>query len=483
MRAFSNLRALLFANLFSRQLCIAFLGAMLFFSPAIAQPASPESGGDALPAEPFAATASEKPFRAEETISTEAATATDSVANSGGSLGAGALPRSDQKESFSLWDFFSRFFELGSPGDPAHPDKFRVTVGTNVGYDDNVFTTKTDQVASGTAGLNGTMSYNVGTERTKIASSLAVGTTVYENRPGDSTDYNGTFGLSGSHFFTRRLQVTGGVSLSYLSQPNATLIGGVSRFSGDYMVANVNLEVIYSVRPRVNTRVGFRLNAIKYTDAIINQGQGFSEQTYTLGLDYLLSPRTTLNLEYRLSPLSYYETNQNSVGHVLTVGFVTSFSPRLKWDFQAGAEARQLTDTGPQSGTSLYLGPFVETNVRYLLGPASSVTANMRYGTEPSGVSGISIRQTLRGGVSLTRAFGGRFVCDVGISYEHDNYDQPGDINDFTQEFYTAGVGLRYNFNPAFALKARYDYSAVRSEVESSEYARGISTLGLEIIF
>ncbi len=461
------------------------LGGILFFPAAVAQSTAVQNGSEPVPAEPFAAAApSGMPVRAQETVSASpVAPDTDGAVGRANIFGTETGGGSAKKESFSLWDFFSHFFELGSPGDPGHPDKLRLTVGATLGYDDNVFTTKTDQVASATAGLNGNIAYNIGTERTKLAGSLALGTIVYQNRPGDATDYNGTFSLAGSHFFTRRLQITGSVALSYLSQPNATLIGGVSRFSGDYMVANAGFQVIYSVRPRINTRVGFSINAIKYTDEIINQGQGFSEQTYTLGLDYLLNPRTTLNLEYSISPLSYYETQQDSVGHVLTVGFTTSFTSRFKWEFKAGAEARQLNDTDTQSGTSLYLGPFVETNMQYLLGPASAVNANLRYGTEPSGVSGISIRQTLRGGLNVTRAFGGRFVCDLGISYEHDTFDQPGDANDYTQEYYTAGVGLRYNFNPAFALTARYDYTALRSEIESSEYTRGISTLGLEIIF
>ncbi|MDD5200270.1 MAG: TonB-dependent receptor, partial [Terrimicrobiaceae bacterium] len=178
-----------------------------------------------------------------------------------------------------------------------------------------------------------------------------------------------------------------------------------------------------------------------------------------------------------------YQSNQDSTDHILSAGFTTTFSPRLKWVLQGGAEARILNNTTTEGAASHYLGPFLETDVQYAFKPGSALVGSIRYGTEPSGVSGISIRQTLRGSLALQYSFAGRLGTDLGISYEHDHYDQPGSANDFSQEFYTASVGLRYQFNPAFALTARYEYSAVKSEVETDEYTRGVSTLGLEVIF
>jgi hypothetical protein len=435
--------------------------------------------GESIPGEPFvkivpAESASEPPADSGEAISDDnlieepvISSAADRPAN----------------QPFSLWDFFSSFFELGSPGDPNHPDKLRTTIGTSIGYDDNVFTTNTDRIASGTAGLNGTIAYNFGSERLKILSALALGVTYYDNRPGDDTDYNGSFTLGASYFITRRLQVSGNATFAYLSQPNPTLIGGASKFSGDYTTTNLGFGLNYTIRPRLSIRLQYQLNSVQYTEELINQQQGFTEQNYILGLDYLLTPRFTLTAEYRYNPLSYEAPDQDSQGQVFTLGFTANFSPKLKWTLQAGAEMRMLNNTNSADAPSQYTGPFLETDVTYDFTPSSSFVARMRYGTEPSGSAGISIRETLRGSLGLHYAFSGRLSTDVGISYQHDRYDQPGDINDFTQEYCTASVSLRYQFNPAFAVTAGYNYSAVQSEDEVNDYTRGITTLGLEIIF
>ncbi len=457
MRYFGPWRALLGGGI----LWIA--GALSAFSQ------SSPSAGSGIPEQPFES----------EPSTLESRSTSSSVQNEEIPTGS----KSADKEQFSLWDFFSQFFELGSPGDPNHPDKLRLSIATTLGYDDNVFTTNVDQVASGTAGVTGVLSYKFGSERLKIASSLVLGTTYYDNRPGDDTDYNGNFGLMTSYFVTRRLQLTGDASIAYLSQPNPMLIGGVSRFSGDYTAMNLGLGMNYNIRPRLSVRLQYRYNSIEYADEVQNQSSGFINQNYIVGFDYLMSPRLTLSAEYRYNTLAYYEAEQDSTGQIFSLGFTANFSPKLKWTFLAGAEARTLNNTSQPGATSNYLGPFLETDAEYGFAPNSSLIGSLRYGTEPSGTAGISVRETLRGALTLRYAFSGRLMTDATISYEHDNYDQPGETNDFAQEYYTGSLGLSYQFNPALALTLRYEYSSVKAEDEINSYTRDITSLGLEIIF
>lgn len=403
-----------------------------------------------------------------------------------------AAPRTivgdDQREPFSLWDFFSRFFELGAPGlgapgDPNHPDKLRFTLTSALGYDTNVLTSNTDPIASATSSLSGSAVYNFGSERLKINAGLGFGATYYDNRPGDSTDYNGNFNAAVSYFVNRRLQISGTFGLIYASQPNPTLIGGVTRFSGDYTVTNGSISVSYSLRPRLSARLEFRENAIEYANADSNEGLGFSEQSYVFGLDYLWSPRITLTTEYRYTPLSYNQPDQDSTGQIFTVGFITTINPRLTWTFQAGVEGRTFSTSNQSGGPSQYFGPFLESNAEYNFAPGSSVVATLRYGTEPSGVASLAIRETLRGSLALRYAFTPRVIGDLTLAYQNDHYDQPGDTSDFSQRFFTGTVGLGFQINPALSLNARYDYSVVESDIEGDGYSRGISSLGLQIIF
>lgn len=389
----------------------------------------------------------------------------------------------EQQEHFSLWDFVSRFFELGAPGDPNNRDKLRFTLASALGYDTNVLTSNTDPIASTTSSLSGTVAYNFGSDRLKINAGLGIGATYYDNRPGDSTDYNGNFNAAVSYYVNRRLQISGTIGLVYASQPNPTLIGGVTRFSGDYTVTNGSVSVSYSLRPRLSMRLEYRQNAIEYANASSNEGLGFNEQTYVLGFDYLVSPRITLTTEYRYSPLFYNQPGQDSTGQIFTVGFITAINPRLTWTLQAGVEGRTFSDSSPQGGENQYFGPFLESNAEYNFAPGSSILATLRYGTEPSGIASLAIRETLRGSLAFRYAFTPRFIGDLMLAYQNDHYNQPGEINDFSQQFFTGSFGLAFQINPALSLNARYEYSVVQSDIEGDGYTRGISSLGLQIIF
>jgi len=393
-----------------------------------------------------------------------------------------ANPSSKKKNTISLWEALGHFFELGASGDPNHLNKVRILFSPTAGYDTNVLTTKEDPIASATSGFSGTAAYNFGSDRMKLSSSLSFGATYYQSRPGDKTDYNGSFGISTSYYLTRRVQITGAANIAYLSQPSPLVVGGVQRFSGDYTVARGELGLNYSLRPRWTVRLGYSMNGITYSDSTINQQSGFRAQTVSLGLNYLFTPRITLTSEYRYNPLTYHESTMNSVGHILTFGFMTTLTPKFKWTFQAGAEERSFSDPLPEA-TSSYLGPFLETSLEYGFSPGSSLVGSLRYGTEPSGIGGISISQTLRGSLACNYSFSGRLSCSAGIAFEHDHYDQPGSINDYSQVFYSGYLGLRYQFNPNFALTARYEYSAVDSEQNINNYTRAITTMGLELLF
>jgi len=387
-----------------------------------------------------------------------------------------------RKDTTSLWDTVSQFFDLGASGDPNHLTKLRYSAGVSAGYDSNVLTSNVDPIASPTAGINGTMAYNFGSDRLKLTSALSGGATHYTDRPGNKTDYNGTFAFSGSYYVTRRLQITGSLAVSYLSQPSPLVVGGIQHFQGDYTVFNGQFGINYSLRPRLSLQLGYEASGIHYAESDINQQSGYRQQTYTLGLGYLLTPRFTLTTQYQFVPVTYNTSSSDSIGNILTVGFVTTFSPKFKWTFRAGAETRDLLNPSPGTLNN-YIGPFMETNIEYDFSPASSLVASLRYGTEPSSLSGATITQTLRGSMDFNYSFAGRLSCALGVAYEHDYYNQPGAINDYSQAFYSGYVGLRYQFNPAVALTARYEYSAVSSQISLNDYTRDVSTLGLELNF
>lgn len=397
----------------------------------------------------------------------------------------GEVERSPMRRT-TLLDSMSHLVEEGfslfGPPAPGSRDPLRLTAGVRAGYDDNVFTMNTDPQGSGFGSVFGTLAYSFGTERLKINLELSGGVTYFDNRASDPTDYNGGGAIRIEYRVSRRLSMNAMASVQYLSQPDPTLIGNVSRFAGDYTVATAGFNVSYAIRPRWSVTAGYQFLGVEYADEAINQSLGFYDQNFSLSLAYLVSPRASLVVEYRYNPLLYYEVDEGSDGHLLLVGFDYSISPKAIWTLRGGAEARSVREPIETSDSS-YLGPFVESQFIYSYAPNSMVALNLRYGTEPSGVSSIAIRQTFRAWASIEHAFTGRLTGSAAVYWQNDNYDLPGDVNDFSQSILTGTLGLRYSLGPSFAIFGRYEYSAVYSDIELNEYTRNVTSLGMELIF
>jgi hypothetical protein len=408
-------------------------------------------------------------------------------------LAAPAAPTAGGDDAFQYWvnlqnkpePFYRRWwqsvFSLVAPGEPYRRDKLVLSFGTSLGYDDNVLYSATNKIGSSVAGVNGVIDYHFGSRRLKLDANLGAGISYYENRPGGSDDRNVSLTLGADYQVNRRLGLGFHTRSSYLSQPSPQLVGGIFSYVGSYFATDTSLQARYQLRPRLGLSLGYTYNAIRYEDELINEGSGFYQQTFSLSGNWLLSPRTSLIIQYRYNPVNYYESGISSTGQFLLTGLEQSLSPQLRYTFLFGAEHRALENPDPNSPSS-YLGPFAEGSLRYQFAPRSQLEGSLRLGTEPSGTSGVTIRQTFRAGLSANHFIGSRLSFTIGVGYEVDRYDQPG-IADFTQDIYTASVALRYEIAFYTAVVLRDDYLMLESSTPNGSYSRNYVSIGLEATF
>lgn len=373
-------------------------------------------------------------------------------------------------------------FDLLAPGEPYTRDKLKLTLGMSVGYDNNVLYSPINRITSSTYGVNAVLDYHFGSRRLQIDSKLNLGLTYYQNRPGGSKDQTYDLALSLAYQWMPRLGVTFDTHTAYLSQPSPQLVGGVYQFTGSYFFTDTTIGLNYQVRPRFSLGLGYEINGFKYDDEAINQGSGFFQQNYSLSANWLATPRTTLILQYRYNPVSYYEADMGSTGQFLLLGFNQMLTPRLRYQLLFGAEYRSLENPSPDSPSS-YLGPYAEGTMSYQFAPRSMLTGSLRLGTEPSGTAGVTIRKTFRAALGAEHKIGSRITLDGNISFERDNYDQPGVIPDFSQDIYAASISVRFEFARYTSLVVRDDYLVLEGSTPNSSYDRNFVSLGLEVTF
>lgn len=361
------------------------------------------------------------------------------------------------------------------------PLKF--TAAVREGYDSNVFTTRTDPDSSMYTNLAAGMAYNFGGPRLQLDASLGGGATYYYTRPGEKMDYNGRFSLNAVYLVTPKLTLTLGTTTAYLAQPDTNIIGGTNRVNGDYIYTNTSIDAAYQWTQKFSTVTGYQFYANYYMEQTLNDTQSFISQTIHQSARWLLLPKTTVLVEYRANPIVYPGgAGLNSFGNFALVGFDQIFNPRFKWTARFGLEQR--FNQNPVDGDSIYFGPYMESNLSYQFGPASTLSWNARYGTEPSGLTNVTQRETFRTGLAVNHAFTPRISANLGFNFEVDYFDQAGVVGSFYETIFDVTAGVNFKINRLVSLSAGYQFVSVYApENINFEYTRNVAFAGVNFAF
>lgn len=359
---------------------------------------------------------------------------------------------------------------------------FTFNFAVREGYDSNVFTSSTDPESSFYTNFAAGVNYEFGSSRLKLASSLGGGLTYYYTRPGEKTDFNGSFALNATYLATPRLTLTAATNTAYLSQPDVSIQGGTNRQNGDYLYSNTTLGAAYQWSELISTVTSYNFTAFYYLDQNLNDNQGHIEQTVSQSVRYLWKPKTTLAVDYRINPNTYYGVDLNSLNNFFLVGFDQVFNPRAFWNFRIGVQVN--FNNNPVDGQSTYVGPYLENTFVYNLGPATAINWNMRYGTEASGINDVTQRQTFRTGLTLTHSFTARLAGTFGLNYQCNYYDQSGVIESFFENIVDVSVGLNYKVNRFLSLQAGYQFIIdAAPSYTNRDYTRNVAFVGANFAF
>lgn len=359
---------------------------------------------------------------------------------------------------------------------------FKMTLSVREGFDSNTNTTSSNPDSSWYTNFGAGINYSFGSPRLQLGANLGGGITYYYTRPGDKVDFNGSFALNALYRATPRLNLSIGTSTAYLSQPDVAIIGGPNRQSGDYLYSNTTISAAYQWTEIISTVTAYNFTALYYLENDLNQNQGNISQTLSQSINWLWKPKTTLVAEYRANAITYYSADLNSFGNYFLVGFDQIFNPKFIWNARLGLQVN--FNNNPVDGTSTYVGPFMESTLRYQFAPASSLAWNMRYGTEQSGLYDVTQRQTFRTGLTLSHAITPRLTASLGLNYQCNYYDQADVIETFVENIVDVAVGLKYRVNRFVSLETGYQFTIdIAPAFTGREYNRSIAFAGANFTF
>lgn len=360
---------------------------------------------------------------------------------------------------------------------------FRYSFSVREGYDDNLFTTRTNTSKSFYTNWAAGVDYQFGSPRLQLTASLGGGVTYYYTRPGDKIDFNGQFSFNAIYLATPRLTISASSTIAYMAQPDTNLMGSSNRVNGDYIYASTAIDGAYQWSEKFSTVTGYNSYANYYLEQELNNTQSFYSPTIKQSFHWLLLPKTTVVAEYRANPTIYTGgAKLNSFGNFALVGFDQAFNPRFKWTARFGLEQR--FNQNPVDGNSIYFGPYLESNLSYQFGPASTLSWNARYGTEPSGLTNVTQAQTFRTGLAVNHGFTPRLSANLGFNFEVDYYDQSGVIDTFTETIFDVSLNVNFKVTRHVSLSAGYQFVDVMApENIQFEYTRNIAFVGANLNF
>ena len=339
-------------------------------------------------------------------------------------------------------------------------DQLFVNASVSMGYNSNIFATKT-----GSGDILTTSSFGI--EYIRKAGYIGVNANVMWNlgQFGSNTAQNFSNPTLNVEFSKATGRTTGSLTLNAARESRADSAAGLRTDSWNY---GAGLNWKYPIIDRYSFSGGLNYGQVLYQNATPGI---YNLNTYGASLDlfYAFTTERDLFAGYNIG-FSDSGDGSNSTDHSFTVGVSGKIIPRLNGNVRAGYEIRQES-TGQTFGSwTATVGVTWNVNRRFSI----NGTINKAFNTTSTGSSIDSLSANLDAQYSLT----GKVSLHTGIGAGTSDFLSGLSVGR-RDEFFTWSAGVNYNFSEHFKAALTYSYLKNWSNVGSSSYESNSITLNL----
>jgi hypothetical protein len=356
---------------------------------------------------------------------------------------------------------------------PAVP--IQITAGADVGYDDHVTgsTSGSSGQKSFFARENLVLTYSRPTERTQLS---LTGVGRFEQFFDIGTDdKNGNVTLSIAHNQSTRLSFYANVYAAYETEPDFKSDVGPENVRAQHINTIDVFSVTYQWLPRLSTVTSYTFQLVKYASASLAAEQDRVDSTFGETVQFSLTSRTKLVVDYRYEITDYDTAPNDSTTHYLLAGIDHHLTEHLIVHASGGPSLRSLKGDG--NSTS----PYFEGSLNYVRSN-HSLSWTTSYGFEAPTEANASTRQTFRTGLVLTYNLTSRLSSTTSVNFHHDENQtsaSSGTGSAGSQDSLDLSLGLGYTINTRLALHANYNYTSQSSLGGTPGYSRNSYSAGV----
>jgi hypothetical protein len=357
------------------------------------------------------------------------------------------------------------------------PKFYTITASLREGYDDNIFTAKTNKVGSFTTEFSPSFLVDFPMDNSDFSARYTFDSVYYENRSGNQFDLNHEFVARFNHAFSDRFNLDLREQFRYNNEPSLLDATGTLFRSGAYISNVSSAEFTAQWTPLVSTVTSYSNTLYYYQDPAIAIEQNYMENTVNQDLRFAILPTYTLVFGGIYDTTSYQYITRGFTNYTGNAGVDWQASPSLVFGARLGGT---LTDTD-SAGSST--------------SPYASVTANWRLGQRShldfSYLHNVVTTDVVVANAQTADRVSTRFSYDITPSitthlegiYTHSDYSsqliQPGTISEFTEDVVAVDAGFAYHFNKNFDFDLGYIFSDVSSQLTFREYTRNQVSMGV----
>jgi hypothetical protein len=409
-------------------------------------------------------------------------------------------------------------------------------------YDDNVNTQPKDRVDSFGFEVSPSLSLNLPLEQTSIAASYTYDFKWYDKQVNGQTGHNDqthTLAAQLRHAFSERLSMSVQDSFVIGQEPDTIRVAN-SALATNQRIPGNNIRNYGSIlfnaqitRP-FGIEVGYANALYNYeddkfavaTDDAIGSITGIPgnplavQSSFSGSLDRMehtphidgrwqMLPDTVGIIGYQFGTVSYTQNqpigvlinafpaanevitsrDRNSMSHYGYVGLEHTFRPDLVGTIKGGARYSDFYNS-PSNDTTV--SPYGQGSLRWTyakesfldFGVSYDLSATDQFSTSQSDQSITVGADTFVAYVALTHRIMPNLFGSLGGNYQHSTFIG-GDLDDKTQNYYSAGANLEYRFNRHVSANVSYNYDLVDSDsgVNNGDYHRNRIFLGATFVY
>lgn len=358
-----------------------------------------------------------------------------------------------------------------------------VSIGTDMGYDDNIGTHASGEGAWFTTG-NVILSYDRPGDRTELHFLTAAGLTHFFDATG-TQDVNASITLALKHSTSTRLSFAANVYANYQAEPDFKTNVGPENVRANHFETTNAFSVTYHWLPRFTTVANYTFRRIKYDDLSIGMFEDRVENTFGEVFQFSRSRRTNLFGEYRFQIINYDTAPRNSTTHFALGGIDYKLTEHLTLNARGG-ETFRSNEHGKDT-----VDPYFEGSLDYAKAGRSSLKWTTSYGVEePNSTAGALVNTTFRTGMQLTYSLSARISSVAVVYYNHAVNEGPTlaqNGSGVSQDSFDLSLSLRYAINQRFALHIDYKRTSVMSTGSTlgptADYSRNRYSAGLNFTY